>query len=406
MLNERIKEYMHEIETSTPNIELLDPFIAKGYEDLKEFKSSLTYDVDLLLIIRLEYASSPLETELGALRKPIANLGLHTLNLSGVAYLRSKGVDAHLLLDTEELGGFINKIRIRKALHNTRVLVLTDSSSPSIQNGIRNLELIKERLGIEVKLMSGKDLSALMEIIDENQAKELAAKWIAEASEICASKESIIEAAMLYLAMKELLNENSANAITVLYGTAPAYISQKLTPCIPYVKLNDEGIIAACESDLNVLSAMIILSYLTYKPAFMGNIWLHDKSRNIIRITHDVPPLKMEGFDKPPSPYAVYDYHNGGYSATIYTEIMKGQEVTMARVGPKFDKILLVKGKVAGCYNGIYCRDTLDIEVKNASDFIHGASDYGHHFALVYGDYTRELEDLCNYLKLPVKVCQ
>jgi len=55
----------------------------------------------------------------------------------------------------------------------------------------------------------------------------------------------------------------------------------------------------------------------------------------------------------------------------------------------------VAKGRVVGChFHERGCSPTIDIEVTNARKLIHQEVDFGHHLAMVYGDYIPKLEKL------------
>ena len=67
----------------------------------------------------------------------------------------------------------------------------------------------------------------------------------------------------------------------------------------------------------------------------MGNP-IFDAKNNILSIFHDVPGLKMKGFDSPSLPYELRNFTVAGWGVTFRYDFNrdKGQVVTIARANP------------------------------------------------------------------------
>lgn len=90
----------------------------------------------------------------------------------------------------------------------------------------------------------------------------------------------------------------------------------------------------------------------------MGNPIFNAKN-NILSIFHDVPGLKMKGFDSPSLPYEHRNFTVGGWRFTFRYNFSrdKGQVITIARANPGQTKILLVRGEIQEGFgfDGIGC---------------------------------------------------
>ncbi|MFC1886322.1 hypothetical protein ACFLZM_04635, partial [Thermodesulfobacteriota bacterium] len=165
------------------------------------------------------------------------------------------------------------------------------------------------------------------------------------------------------------------------------------TPCMALVKLNDEGIPAACEGDLTALMTMIFMERLADRPGFLGNIIYANPIENIIEINHCVLPFLMDGYDHPMKPYILRDYHGRGLGVSASYEPETGKTVTVARFGTDFREMVFLTGELVGFGEG-YCRSNLRIKVPSVGSFIEDIR--GNHHILVYGDHTDGIRSLCN----------
>ena len=84
-----------------------------------------------------------------------------------------------------------------------------------------------------------------------------------------ASPEDMIKAMRLYRAIRKIVDEDRLSALTL---SCFRLIEQTgTTGCLALSLLNDEGIIAGCEGDLQSVFTMLAAKVLTGKPAFMAN---------------------------------------------------------------------------------------------------------------------------------------
>jgi len=80
----------------------------------------------------------------------------------------------------------------------------------------------------------------------------------------------ILKAFILRDVFKELMNESSAVGITVK-GCMSIGTTVQTTACLPFSLINDEGLMAFCESDFVVIPAGILLRYISQKPVFLND---------------------------------------------------------------------------------------------------------------------------------------
>ncbi len=79
--------------------------------------------------------------------------------------------------------------------------------------------------------------------------------------------------------------------------------------------------------------------------------------------------------------------------------------MTIARCDPLIRKMLLVRGEITGCQgqDEIGCSLRVHIPVPSTVDLIKKTRNYGFHFAGVYGDYTGQMIELAQMLKMEVE---
>jgi L-fucose isomerase-like protein len=182
----------------------------------------------------------------------------------------------------------------------------------------------------------------------------------------------------------------------------------KVTPCITHSLLKDEAFPSVCEGDVNVFFSMALQMYLADRSAHMGNTVVHDVNQNLLSMNHDVPALKMKGFNQPDLPYNLVHFTERGWGPTMRYDFTrdKGDVVTFCRMTPMADKLLVVKGEMESG-NGMEswgCSLNAVIKVKDARKYYKKAMQTGHHFSLIYGDYTQEMEQLAEILGIDFEI--
>jgi len=397
----------------TEDGELLDPAVIEWGEDWvipEENMAKLDEDsvnVDLYLIANAGLPQYPSVEIARRYRKPVVKLGqIESVDIS--AYLRSHGMEGYAFIDLDEFNRFVRLYKVKKSLMNTRILVVDDGKIPSVGvvSSVWDLEDVKLRFGIDYKRIPANEVFDEMDRVirdeaEQKKAEEITNRLIRNADKVHMKKEYIRQSVNFYLAAKNLMLKYRCNAFVIpcfelCVTRIPA--EKKVTFCLAHSLLKDEGYPSACEGDISVLLAMTMLMYLSRKSAFMGNSYMVDKERNIIAIHHDVPGLKMKGLDSGDLPYEIRNFTMGGWGATIRYDFSRdrGEIVTLARFDPTATKLLVTRGELVGCggFDKVGCSLRAEIKVRDARDLFHKEMDFGHHLAMVYGDYVDDLRYL------------
>jgi L-fucose isomerase-like protein len=188
-------------------------------------------------------------------------------------------------------------------------------------------------------------------------------------------------------------------------------------PCLGFSRLNDRGIPAACDGDMDCLLTMLILQYAIGRAGFLGNAAGVDTARNAFHLSHCSAPLRMEGPAGPAAPYLLRRHAEvrGGAVTEVHYRI--GQKVTFTKL-IHLNTLLLFTGKIIevpevpkGTERG--CRTEIVAEVDDADKLLvnwgggalgASAKDYyaSLHRVAYYGDHTRSIRHLAHLLGLKV----
>ena len=382
-----------------------DEFFAKLAKD--------SGDTDLYLIHGNVFAQYFLGVIGRRFRKPTAMLG-SLINTEGAAYLRSIGVEGYAPENYEELGALIAVLRARKVFQQTSMVYPTDLGRRLKRNVscVSDFEDLQNRFGITTTIVPYKELASEVEGVERDEAKgrlaeEIAARVVAGAQKCDIDRKYVVSDARFSVAVRSLMAKHNSNSFTIeCREFCASRLAQdwKACPCLHHSLMKSAGYASACEGDINALLSMQMLMALSKRAAYMGN--LNPKDDEHVRLGHEVPAVKMKGFDGPDLPYELRNFIVAGWGTKMQIELDKVGEktATFARIDPTAKKILIAKGEVVGCegFRKLGCALVAILRVPRAKELLKQRADYGFHFAMVYGDYASQMVELSRLLKLEV----
>jgi len=403
---ERVKaELGKQAEILNPvNIIYGDDFIIRE-EEFRKIEAD-TEDVDLYLVSgpgHLDFVC----VEIGErYRKPVALIG----DSFCAANLRAEGLEGYGLINYSDLNRLISFLQVRKSIKNTKLLrVLDREITPGTVNTRTGMEYIKKNFGMTYVNVPIKELAEEIGKVKKEKAEEITNRLIKNARAVHMKREYIVSSVNFYLGVKNLMKRYGCNAFTTdCFEICPdgrLTSSIKAVPCLAHSLLKDEGIPSSCEGDIGALLTMSVLMYLTRTSIYMGNLGI-SSTENIMRFGHNVPGLKMKGFDKPDLPYIIRNFTVGGWGATLHYDFSmdKGQEVLLARFNPHANKMLVIKGEIVDCegFDKVGCALITLIKVKDSTEVFYRSCDFGRHFTMIYGSDIKQMKELADLMRFEV----
>jgi hypothetical protein len=288
-------------------------------------------------------------------------------------------------------------IRPFRAIHR-----LKEARLLNVSNGPANAEYcqaLKDKFGTEVISLTLPDLEKAYEAADRGEAMADMRRWMKEAKKIVEpTKEEILKSSVMYLAMRDLLAQHGAVAITMnclgmgLMDRGMGY------PCLGFVRFNNMGLGGICEADLKSSMTHLIFTYLVGKPGFVTDPVFDVSSSSIIH-AHCVAATQMLGPGTKQSPYDIRSHLEDGRGASLMVKLPVGQKVTMARLLGT-DKMLLSTGDaVDSPFVDRGCRTKLTVKVDKIDKFLENWSS-GLHRVIFYGDHTRDVQCYCRFAQI------
>lgn len=238
-------------------------------------------------------------------------------------------------------------------------------------------EVLERRLGARVTLIPWERVAEKLSGVGRVDSGELLKEAVLEVPE-----SEVARALALYVALKELMEEEGLDAVTLRcfdvigpFGT---------TLCLAASLLNSGRSRAGCEGDLPALLSMLVLSSASGSPAFMGNIASIEGRR--VMIAHCTAPVTM-GVGRP----VLRTHFESGVGVGVAVTFPTGP-VTLLRLSPDLSRARVFEGTVVEGrpVSPRHCRSQAWVEVGFDPTVLLTRS-MGNHYALVPGRWAIEV---------------
>lgn len=296
--------------------------------------------------------------------------------------------------DWKELDAIAGLMRAAAWMRRTRVLAVGGTLGTSAACAPAK---VKAKLGAEVVTIPNSRVMEVFKSIDPKMAEAEAQEyWIGPARKIVEpGRQEIISSARLYLAVKKLMAEEKAQAITSKHCMGDP------RGCLTFSKLNDEGLVGACEGDIDSTLTMLLFAYAFRVPGFISDPVV-DTAKNALIHFHCTSATKLDGPCGKRLPYVIRTQTDSKGGVALEVENRVGQPVTCAKL-VNLDTMLYCTGKILETStNPLGCRTQFSQSVKSArrlflnwgGDVIKGDVMTLLHRVVFYGDYQKQLENL------------
>jgi L-fucose isomerase-like protein len=200
----------------------------------------------------------------------------------------------------------------------------------------------------------------------------------------------------------KLVKENSLDAISI-----NCFPHLKGNVCMPIARLNDLGIPAGCEGDLDSTILMYILYNLSGRSVSNGDqlkVFNLDKPNNSLMFSHCGAGAFSLAASK--DEIIIHEYYETGKGIAAYFPERIPGEVTVASMHGTRDsyRMFITKGNALDTnlikyYEGNPINIQFDFNIRDMFKEIANRG-FGHHWNIGYGNHVDELVDLCKLLKI------
>jgi len=263
---------------------------------------------------------------------------------------------------------------------------------------------LRSKIGVEVEDYEVHRLLLEAERIGDEEAENFISKQFKDWSidkEI--TKEDLKKAVKVYLALKKIVDERRYNGVSMkcVYGL-PIYYG--ITPCIP-LSLMGYQIPVVCESDVLGLVTELVMDYISGQRSLYLEFYDIFDDRVLMGVCGMIPPSALE--EKP----RIYRYAWGKLTGLMIVGSLKTGKVTMARLASSGDRYIMhiAVGESVKPRTWHEIGWQLEAPVYPSLEIVLGdrtkkftENILAQHYHLIYGDYSRDLIELCKILGVEV----
>lgn len=306
------------------------------------------------------------------------------------SWLRGRGMKSEILHG--ELSEIVKRIFVlhsnftaQRNLFGMRIGVMGIPSNWLVASNVDYL-LAKRRWGVEYTDIPLERIYEYFDRITDDEVGESCALLAGKAL-ACreASAEDMIKAMRLYRAIKRIVEEERLSALTL--SCFRLIERTGTTGCLALALLNDEGVIAGCEGDLQSVFTMLAAKVLTGKPAFMANPSMINARTNEVILAHCTIGFKQT------EQYIIRNHFETESGIGIQGILPTG-DVTIVKCGGEcLDEYFLASGTLTENTNYInMCRTQVRVKLDSPAEYFL-KNPLGNHHILLHGNYMQVFDE-------------
>ena len=294
-----------------------------------------------------------------------------------LTWLGNNGMEGRIVHGTnDEIVSTLVETYGRTSLQG-RIGLFGQPSDWLIASGV-DRDFLRQRYGIETIDIDLKRVEDGIKNASKDEAEKIAQDMLKRAKTVREpSSADMIEAAKAYLAIKHICQEERLDAMTIRCFDIVKTCST--TSCLALALLNDKGIVAGCEGDMQTLLSMFLAKRLCGEAAFMANpSQLTDETS---MLAHCTIPLTM--CDET----VVRSHFESGIGVAIQGLLPLTDYTLFKWGGPKLDRYFVTEAKaIETPYSNHFCRTQITLNV-NLKPYLLQHS-IGNHHVIIRGRHA------------------
>lgn len=253
-------------------------------------------------------------------------------------------------------------------------------------------DVARQKYGLEIIDVSYEDVTPRIKAALASRERVAAAEEATRAylaipgTTLATTNKFVVNAFILHSVFKDLMREHKASAFTIRNCMSTIMPISQTTPCLTLGLLNDEGLMAFCESDFVIIPAGILLHYIAGQPVFLHNSTFPHAGR--VTCAHCSSPRRFDGIHYEPA--RIMTHYESEYGTATKVEIPVGRQVTF--IDPQYStgRWLGFTGIVRSNPGYEICRSQHDVEIQGHwKKLLNEVRD--SHWVMAYGDHIKEL---------------
>ena len=291
-----------------------------------------------------------------------------------LTWLEGQGVEGRIVHGTDNL---IKPI----SLHGTRIGLFGQPSDWLIASGV-DRDYLLEHFGVETLDIDLQRVIDGIKAVPKDEAVKVSENIVKRSKgTVEPSSADMLEAAKAYLAIKKICQEERLDAMTIrCFDIVKACGT---TSCLALALLNDEGIVAGCEGDMQTLMSMLLVKRLCGAEAFMANPSnLTDESA---MLAHCTIPLKMC------DDITLRSHFESGIGVAIQGALPMTDYTIFKWGGPRLERYFVMEAKaVETPYSNHFCRTQITLAANLKPYLLQHP--IGNHHVIIRGKHQAEIE--------------
>lgn len=306
------------------------------------------------------------------------------------AWFRSKGMKSEILHGNtdaiiERIKLLYNNFIAQRTIAGQKVGVLGSASPWLVASNVDYL-LAKRRWGIQYVDISLDKIYKIYDKITDDEVGEACAEFARNAL-ACreGSPEDILKAMRLYYAIKQVCEKENLKAITL----SCFKVIEKLgtTGCLALSLLNDDGIPAGCEGDLQSIFTLLATQALTHTNGFMANPSMIDAQTNEVIFSHCTIGINQTG------KYIIRNHFESETGISIQGILPTGEVTILKCGGESLDEYFVSSGVLLeNTDNPNMCRTQIRVKLDNPVSYFL-KKPLGNHHIIIQGNYVDTIND-------------
>ena len=295
-----------------------------------------------------------------------------------LTYLGNEGVEGRIVHGTND--EIVETLRTKSLLSGIRIGLFGQPSDWLIASGV-DRDFLRRRYGITTIDIDLQRLIDGIKAVPEAEADKVSQGIVRRARGVREpSPADLLEAAKTYLAIKKICVEERLDAMTIRCFDIVKTCAT--TSCLALALLNDEGLVAGCEGDMQSLLSMLLAQRLCGEKAFMANpSQLTDDSA---MLAHCTIPLGM--CDE----ISIRSHFESGIGVAVQGLLPLTDYTLFKWGGPKLDRYFVTEAKAIEMpYSNHFCRTQITLNV-NLKPYLLQHS-IGNHHVIIRGRHADEI---------------
>ena len=297
-----------------------------------------------------------------------------------LTYLGNNGMEGRIVHGTnDEIISALVETQSIASLQG-RIGLFGQPSDWLIASGV-DRDFLLQRYGIETVDIDLRRLIDGIKTVSQTEAEKVARTMVKRAKAIKEPSDAdMLEAAKAYLAIKRICQEERLDAMTIrCFDIVKACGT---TSCLALALLNDEGVVAGCEGDMQTLLSMLLAKRLCGEAAFMANPSQLTDTTSML--AHCTIPLTM--CDET----VVRSHFESGIGMAIQGLLPLTDYTLFKWGGPQLDRYYVAEAKaIATPYSNHFCRTQITLNV-NLKPYLLQQS-IGNHHVIIRGRHAEEI---------------